>query len=213
MVEKLQLKAQKLEEIAEQVEKCKRCSLWKSPKAVPGEGNPNAKLMLIGEAPGYYESIEGKPFVGAAGKLLTQLLQSINLERSEVFICNMLRHRPPENRDPLPGEIEACRQFLDEQIKIIEPKVIVTLGRFSMAKFLPEAKISLVHGQTRFADFNGKRVIVVPMYHPAAALRGEGIMKEIKKDFLKLKDFLRTFESLGEIVENGNGDNQQIQLI
>jgi DNA polymerase len=180
------IKQQKLEKIAYAVEKCRKCPLWKDPKAVPGEGNPEAEVMLVGEAPGYHESVQGKPFVGAAGKLLTQLLKFIDLERSEVFICNMLRHRPPGNRDPLPEEIKACEPFLDEQIKIIDPKIIVTLGRFSMAKFLPGEYISQIHGQKRNIDFGGRKYIVIPVYHPAAALRNAKIMEELKEDFQKI---------------------------
>jgi len=189
-------KIKKLAEIAKQVEGCKKCPLWKNPKAVPGEGNPEAEVMLMGEAPGYYESIQGRPFVGAAGQLLTQLLKSIGFDRSEVFICNMLRHRPPNNRDPLPEEIKACEPYLDEQIKIINPKIIVTLGRFSMAKFLPDQYISRIHGQPRNINFaglpagrQGKKRIIIPMYHPAAALRSSIIMEEIKKDFQKIENF------------------------
>lgn len=184
-------KAEKLREIAGRVAKCTRCSLYKrANKPVPGEGSPDAEIVLVGEAPGYHESVQGRPFVGAAGQLLTKLLESIGLKRSDVFICNMLRHRPPGNRDPLPKEIEACRPFLDEQIQVIEPKIIVTLGRFSMNKFLPGEKISRIHGQARYVDFLGKRYIVIPMYHPAAALRSGKIMEEIKKDFQKIKQFL-----------------------
>lgn len=146
--------------------------------------------MLIGEAPGYHESIQGRPFVGMAGKLLTQLLKFINLKRSEVFICNLLRHRPPENRGPLTEEIEACRPFLDEQIKIIDPKIIVTLGRFSMNKFLPGEYISKIHGQTRFVNVIGKKRVVMPMFHPAAALRSGEVLKKIKEDFQKIPKIL-----------------------
>lgn len=193
----LKEKQRRLKEIANQVERCRKCSLWKNPKAVPGEGDPEAEIMLIGEAPGYHESVQGKPFVGAAGQLLTQLLKSIGLERTQVFICNILKHRPPENRDPLPQEVEACTPFLDEQIEIVDPKIIVTLGRFSLNKFLPHEYISKIHGQARFIDFGGlpagrqgKKRIIIPMYHPAAALRSSIIMEEIKKDFQKISQFL-----------------------
>lgn len=179
-------KKKKLEEISREVEKCKKCPLWKNPKAVPGEGNPEAEMILVGEAPGYHESVQGRPFVGAAGQLLTELLGSIGLKRSDVFICNMLRHRPPGNRDPMPEEIESCRPFLDKQIEIIDPKVIVTLGRFSMNKFLPGEFISRNHGQARFVNYAGSRRIVIPMYHPAAALRNGKIMEELKVDFQKI---------------------------
>ena len=134
-------KEEKLKEISRQVTQCQKCSLYQGTnKAVPGDGNSEAKVMFIGEGPGYWEDQTGLPFVGAAGKLLDKLLQSIELERKEVFIGNVIKHRPSENRDPLPDEIEACRPFLDEQIRTIKPKIIVTLGRYSMNKFLPGEK-------------------------------------------------------------------------
>lgn len=182
-------KQKKLEEIAKKVATCQKCPLYKNAtKAVPGEGNPEAEVMFIGEGPGYYEDQQGRPFVGQAGKLLDELLYLIKLPRQEVFIGNVVKHRPPGNRDPLPEEIKACEPYLDEQIKIIEPKIIVTLGRFSMNKFLPGEYISQIHGQKRNIDFGGRKYIVIPMYHPAAALRNAKIMKEIKEDFQKLKD-------------------------
>lgn len=184
-------KKRALEEIAEQVKKCQRCSFCKNAaNSVPGEGNPEAKIMFIGESPGYHEDQQGIPFCGQAGKLLDELLQSIEVKREGVFICNMLRHRPPENRDPLPEEIEACKIWLDRQIEIIRPKIIVTLGRFSMAKFIPEGKISFLNGQARFVDFAGRKYIVIPMFHPAAALRSLEIMSKLKEDFLKIPKLL-----------------------
>ena len=184
-------KKQKLEEIAAEVAKCTRCGLYKKAnKAVPGEGDPGAEIMFIGEGPGYWEDQRGIPFCGQSGKLLDKLFQSIGLSREEVWIGNVVKHRALDNRDPMAEEIEACRPFLDEQIKIINPKIIVTLGRFSMNKFLPGEYISQVHGQGRFVDFNGKRFIVIPMYHPAAGLRNGRIMTELKKDFQKIPKFL-----------------------
>jgi len=212
----LEEKQRKLKEIAKRVEGCKKCSLWKNPKAVPGEGSPEAEIILTGEAPGYYESIQGRPFVGAAGQLLTQLLKSIGLERTQVFICNMLRHRPPENRDPLPQEIEACAPFLDKQIEIIDPKIIVTLGRFSLSKFLPSEYISKIHGQARFVDFAGKKRIIIPMYHPAAALRSSIMMEEIKKDFQKIEQFLERSQELLEtqtVKNEDKNESDQMSLI
>lgn len=183
---------EKLEEIAKRVKRCTRCPLYRrATNPVPGEGSPKAEIMFIGEGPGYYEDQQGRPFVGQAGKLLGQLLSSIKLSRKEVFIGNMVKHRPPGNRDPLPEEIEACQPFLDEQIKVINPKIIVTLGRFSMAKFLPDEKISQIHGQARLVNWEGKRLIVLPMYHPAAALRSGEIMRQIREDFLKISQLLR----------------------
>lgn len=180
-------KKKKLEEIAKRVASCKKCPLYKNAiNPVPGEGNPEAEIMFIGEGPGFYEDQQGRPFVGQAGKLLDSLLQLIKLPRKEVFIANVIKHRPPNNRDPLPEEIEACKEFLNAQIKIIDPKIIVTLGRFSMAKFLPGEFISKIHGQARFVDFAGKRRVVISMYHPAAALRSVTVMREIKEDFQKI---------------------------
>ncbi len=185
-------KEQQLEEIAQKIRHCQSCPLYqKATQAVPGEGNSQSEIMFIGEGPGFWEDKEGRPFVGQAGKLLDELLQLIKLPRKDVFIGNVVKHRPPENRDPLPQEIEACAPFLDEQIKIIDPKIIVTLGRFSMGKFLPNEFISRIHGQARFVDFAGKKRIIIPMYHPAAALRSSIIMEEIKKDFQKIEQFLK----------------------
>ena len=205
-------KAERLEEIAERVAKCTRCGLYKKAnKSVSGDGNPDAEVMFIGEAPGYWEDQKGIPFCGAAGKLLDKLLQLIEVERKDVFIGNVLKHRPSGNRDPLPEEIEACQPFLDEQIQIIEPKIIVTLGRFSMNKFLPNEKISQIHGQARYVDFLGKRYIVIPMYHPAAALRRGRIMEEIKEDFKKIRLFLEGNPE-AEIKEEKKED-EQMKLI
>ena len=157
---------------------------------VPPEGNPEAQVMFIGEAAGYHESVQRRPFVGAAGKLLTQTLTEIGLPRSEVWISNMVKTRPPENRDPLPEELAAYGVYLDREIEIIEPKIIVTLGRFSMGKFLPGAKISQVHGQARWLDWRGKKILVVPMYHPAAALRAGEVMRQFRADFENLSDMI-----------------------
>jgi len=206
------VKERRLEKVAHEVKRCRKCPLWKNPKAVPGEGSPEAEIMLVGEAPGYHESVQGRPFVGAAGKLLIQLLGSIGFKRVDVFICNMLRHRPPGNRDPLPEEIEACQPFLDEQIKIINPKIVVTLGRFSMAKFLPDEKISQIHGQARFVDWEGKRLIVLPMYHPAAALRRGEIMHQIKEDFKKIPQLLRAESTIEIPEESGKREKTEKQL-
>jgi len=205
-------KAEKLKQIAGRVAKCTRCDLYKrANKPVPGEGNPGAEVMFVGEGPGYHEDQQGLPFVGAAGKLLDKLLQLIEVERKEVFIGNVIKHRTENNRDPLPEEIEACRSFLDEQIQIIKPKIIVTLGRFSMNKFLPGEKISRIHGQARYVDFLGKRYIVVPMYHPAAALRNGRIMEEIKEDFQKIKVFLE--ENPEEEIMEKNREDKQLKLV
>lgn len=174
---------------------------------VLGEGNFDAEVMLLGEGPGYWEDLKGRPFVGAAGRFLDQLLHSIKLPRQDVFISNVVCYRPPENRDPLPEEIVAFQPYIDRLIEIIGPKVIVTLGRFSMGKFLPGAKISAIHGKLQVVDWKDKETIVVPMYHPAAGLRREEIKAQIFEDFKTLSDVLKK-------VEKRNKRNiEQMQLI
>ena len=156
-----------LEQVAAQVRVCTKCDLYKGTKnGVPGEGDPHAEVMLIGEAPGFNEDRLGRPFVGPAGGFLDELLGIAGLKRPDVFIANVVKHRPPDNRDPLPEEIAACADYLTHQIAAIDPKVIVTLGRYSMARFFPGATISKIHGQFKLVDNR----VVVAMYHPAAAL-------------------------------------------
>ena len=192
-------KKQKLEEIAQQVAKCQKCPLYKNTtNPVPGEGNPEAEIMFIGEGPGYNEDQQGRPFVGQAGKLLDMLLASIKIDRKDVFIANVVKHRPPENREPMPQEIEVCREFLDRQIEVIQPKIIVTLGRFSMEKFIPGARISQLHGMARFVEFGARRIVVIPMFHPAAALRGTEVMNKLKADFIKIPNLLKGEEKVAE---------------
>ena len=161
-------------------------------RLVFGSGNTEAKILAIGEGPGRKESEQGLPFVGQAGKLLDKLFPLAGLERKKVFITNIVHHRPPENRDPLPNEIESYGRYLDQIIKIIKPKVIITLGRFSMAKFLPDVFISNVHGKKYEVDWNNEKMIVVPMYHPAASLRNGSILEAEKRDFVNLKDMLQS---------------------
>jgi DNA polymerase len=169
------------------VHSCRACPLGaQRTRAVPGEGPVDAEILLIGEAPGYYEDQQGRPFVGAAGQFLEQLLASIGLKRTDVFIANVIKCRPPGNRDPLPEEIGACSHWLDEQQAILSPKVIVTLGRYSLARFLPGTPIGKVHGQgRRIGD-----VWVVPMYHPAAALHQGSLRATIENDFRRIPTYL-----------------------
>jgi uracil-DNA glycosylase family 4 len=174
---------EELAQIAKEVSGCTSCSLHSSrKKAVPGEGPADSSLLFIGEGPGFHENEQGRPFVGAAGKFLEELLASIQLSREQVFICNVVKCRPPGNRDPQPDEIKACCAYLDRQIAAIQPKVIVTLGRFSMARYFGASKISSVHGQARHID--GR--LVVAMFHPAAALHQPGLRQSIEDDFHKL---------------------------
>lgn len=188
-----QQKTQELDHIAEEIRAFKDLEIARvATRAVPGEGSPDAEIMFIGEAPGFNEDQQGRPFVGQAGRLLEKTLSEVmNLKRQDVYITNIVKYRPPDNRDPFEKEIEACRAWLDHQIQIIEPKVIATLGRFSMAKFIPGVTISRAHGQPRFVDFLDHRYIVFPMYHPAAALRAGTIMNQFTEDFRKLHSLLR----------------------
>lgn len=156
-----------------------------------GEGNPDTKMFFLGEGPGYWEDMKGRPFVGNAGALLNQLLQLIKVGREDVWISNVVAYRPPNNRDPEPSEIAAFQPYIDEMINIINPKVIVTLGRFSMGKFLPGNFISSVHGKVFKVNWNGRQITVVPMYHPAAALRRNDVREQLKNDFLKLPEIVR----------------------
>lgn len=155
-----------------------------------GVGNTEAKILLIGEGPGFHEDKSGEPFVGQAGKLLDKLLIIAGLERKKVFITNVVHHRPPENRDPSEEEIAAYGKYLDEIIKIIDPEIVITLGRFSMGKFLPGVFISSVHGKVYDISWKGKKLTVIPMYHPAASLRNGNVLNMEKADFFNLKDYL-----------------------
>ena len=173
--------------IAKQVAGCTDCGLCRGRnRTVPGEGNPDARIMFIGEGPGFYEDQQGRPFVGAAGKLLDELLAGIGLDRKTVFIGNVVKCRPPNNRDPQADEIEACAKYLDAQIAAIAPKVIVTLGRFSMQRYFPGESVSRIHGTPRRKG----DLIVVPMYHPAAALHQGSLRRVIEADFGRLPGFL-----------------------
>jgi len=150
--------------------------------------------MFIGEAPGYHENRLGRPFVGAAGKFLEELLASINMQRNDVYICNVIKCRPPNNREPLPNEIEACRPYLDRQIELIKPRLIVTLGRYSMARFFPKASISKIHGvPNKYGE-----LIVMPLFHPAAALHQPKYRDDIERDIRKIPQILSQLNGFTE---------------
>lgn len=176
-----------LTQVAREVAVCQKCALYHSRKlAVPGEGPADAEIMLIGEGPGFYENEQGRPFVGAAGKFLDELLAQAGLKRQQVWITNVVKCRPPGNRDPLPEEVGTCNQYLERQINAINPSIIITLGRYSMGKFMPGAKISTVHGQMRKV---GERYVVA-MFHPAAALHQASLKPAVMADFAKLPELL-----------------------
>lgn len=192
--------------LAAQVKVCSKCPLAGSrTHAVPGEGPASAALMFVGEAPGYHEDRLGRPFVGASGKLLEELLAGIGLHRRQVFITNVVKCRPPENRDPQPLEIEACAPYLDRQIELIRPKIIVTLGRHSMNRFFPGQSITRIHGQVRREG----EVVYVPMFHPAAALRNPQWMEAMRQDFTRLGALLA--ELAPEQLAASGDDSQDVQ--
>lgn len=161
---------------------------------VMGDGNIDAEIVFIGEAPGKKEDELGLPFVGAAGKFLDKMLASANLQRSDVYITNIVKYRPPDNRDPLPAEKKAFLPYLMRQLDVIQPKIVVTLGRHSMEYFLPEQKISLVHGQPKTVMLEGTTVVVVPLYHPAAALYNGSLRATLIEDFMQLSTIINTLE-------------------
>lgn len=183
-----------LQEVAVQVAVCKNCELsFSRKKAVPGEGPAHAEIMLIGEGPGFYENEQGRPFIGAAGKFLDELLEKAGVSRKEVFITNVVKCRPPGNRDPLPEELLACNGYLDRQIEAINPLIIVTLGRYSMGKFLPNVRISEVHGKPAWV--NGR--LIIPMFHPAAALHQPSLKISVERDFARLPEWIQQAKQNG----------------
>ncbi len=192
-----------LSDLSKEIATCKCCDLYKNAtRAVPGEGSENSQIMFIGEGPGLNEDQQGRPFVGASGKFLDHLMASIGLNRGQVYIANVVKHRPPDNREPLPFEIAACKIWLDRQIELIKPRMIVTLGRHSMARFFPNKLISKIHGTAEIRD----GVIYFAMYHPAAALHQGNLRAEIEKDMLKIPGLL------AELDKETSAVNHPIQM-
>ncbi len=176
-----------MEALYTEIHNCKRCALYQGrTNAVPGAGPVDADVMFIGEAPGFHEDQQGIPFVGAAGRFLDQLLEMVNINRDRVYIANVIKCRPPGNRDPRIEEVEACRPYLDRQIELIQPEVVVTLGRYSMARAFPDEKISRVHGEPRIVE----EQVYFPMYHPAAALHQPSLRSAVEEDFKRLRQLL-----------------------
>jgi DNA polymerase len=201
-----------LEQIAMEVNGCKKCDLHFSRKhGVPGEGPSNAEVMFIGEGPGFHENEKGRPFVGAAGRFFEELLDQIGMKREEVFIANVVKCRPPGNRDPHIKELTACEPYLERQIVAINPKVIVTLGRFSMAKFIPNGKIGQSHGKA----IQIKSRLVIPMYHPAAALHQPSLRPVLEKDFALLPNLISSSDHVPEFAEEAfeeKSDPKQLSM-
>lgn len=184
-----------LTELYQQIELCYKCDIARArTKVVPGEGAENAEIMFIGEAPGFHEDQQGRPFVGPAGQFLDRLLGLINLKREQVYIANVIKCRPSGNRDPLPTEITNCENWLNQQVEIIKPKMIVTLGRYSMAKFFPGKTISKIHG-TATKENN---IVYFAMYHPAAALHQQSLKQTIEADMMKIPGLLTETETVPE---------------
>jgi len=184
-----------LTELYEEIAACQLCEIAKHrTKAVPGEGAEDADILFIGEAPGWHEDQQGRPFVGPAGQYLDELLASINLKRDQVYIANVIKCRPPNNRDPLPVEIHNCRKWLNRQIELIQPKMIVTLGRYSMAMFFPDKSIGKIHGTAQKRE----NIIYYAMYHPAAALHQHSLRHAIEEDMHRIPSLLAQVESISQ---------------
>jgi len=184
-----------LADLCKEIKGCQLCILSQGRShAVPGEGPEDADIMFIGEGPGFHEDRQGRPFVGAAGNYLNELLEKINLRREDVYITNVVKCRPPGNRDPQPEEVEACRPYLDKQIELIRPRLIVTLGRFSMQRYFPGASISRIHGQPKRVG----NVIYYPMFHPAAALHQPRWRSLVEEDILKIPELLAKLDEIEE---------------
>ncbi len=181
-----------LTEIGELISGCERCELCKTKTMdVVGVGSARSKILFIGEAPGKKEDLVGEPFVGAAGKFLNELLGTISLERKDIYIANVLKHRPPDNRDPLPSEAEACWPFLRQQIEIINPKLIIFLGRHAMNRFFPKERIADAHGKVFQEEFFGRNQHFLALYHPAAALYNGSLKSTLKEDFAKIPTIIK----------------------
>ncbi len=200
-----------LDTLAQQIRTCEKCPLSGArTKAVPGAGRADADIMFIGEAPGYYEDQQGLPFVGASGQYLGELLGMIGLTRNDVFITNVVKCRPPGNRDPLKDEMDICvPTYLEKQIEAIQPKIIATLGRFSMALFFPKnVRISKIHGQPQRAD--GR--IYYPLFHPAAVLRNPNLRPVMESDFKRMRDLLAEIEETGGKMDDEPPELRQLSL-
>jgi DNA polymerase len=196
-------RAECLSDLNELIASCKRCPLYETKtKDVPGSGNSEAKVMFIGEAPGKEEDLRGEPFVGAAGKLLDEMLKANDMSRGDVFIANVLKHRPPNNRDPEPKEIDACWPFLARQIEIINPTLIIFLGRHALNRFFPAAKISEVHGQAFRKNWQGTEQVFLALYHPAAALYNGSMKNILLEDFAKIPLLIKKIESEKKPIQN-----------
>lgn len=187
----------RLDSLADEIVKNNICSELRAQatQLVMGSGNPEADIVFIGEAPGKNEDLQGKPFVGAAGKFLDTMLAEAGMDRNDVYITNIVKYRPPNNRDPLPEEKAEFWPYLVKQLAIINPKVVITLGRHSMEYFLPGYKIGEIHGQPKRVDFGGHKLVIMPLFHPAAALYNGGLRQTLIDDFLKVPEVIRQIKA------------------
>jgi uracil-DNA glycosylase family 4 len=207
-------RTQQLASFERLVSSCTRCPLAQGrTQVVFGSGNPDADLMFVGEAPGFHEDQQGYPFVGQAGKLLEKLLEGIGLQRSHVYICNVLKCRPPGNRDPQPDEIEACEPHLFRQIELIRPQVVATLGNFA-TKLLSGKPLGItrVHGQEQWTTLGGNRVLLYPLYHPAAALYTPAMLRILEEDFSRLPVLMGGFEAPEPVLQLAPSPEPTVQL-
>ena len=200
-----------LQSVSDDVLACTLCRLAETrTQAVPGEGSSTAAVMFIGEGPGFNEDQQGRPFVGRAGKLLDDLLGSVPMRREDVFITNIVKCRPPDNRDPLPDEVNACSGYLKAQIELLNPRVIATLGRHSLLRFVPDARISRDHGT--IMRWQGR--VIYPLYHPAAALRSTQVMQATVEDFKRLPEAVRAaLSSVGPAAPDDDGPLSENQPV
>lgn len=205
---------EKIEKLAEKIKNCQKCPLYKSAtQSVPGGPNPDTDIVFIGEAPGHWEDQKGIPFCGRSGQLLNKLLARINLDRKDVFIGNILKHRPPNNRDPKPEEIAACTPWLKQQLLTIEPKIVITLGRFALNYFIPNVYISKTHGQPKRIVWQDLDLLLYPLYHPAAGLRNGTFKQALIDDFLRIPAIINgDSETKSETKEELKKDPEQTEL-
>lgn len=193
--------AEEMHALEQRIKACQACPLAQGPThAVPGEGDYAATVMFVGEGPGFEEDRQGRPFVGASGQFLTESLQQLGIHRSDVYITNLVKCRPPNNRDPLPNELEACSGYLDRQVELVNPRIIVTLGRFSMRRWFGDASITRIHGQIRNI---GHGRVALAMFHPAAALRNPQWREDFTRDIAKLPPLIQRAQAANAAAARG----------
>lgn len=196
-----------MEQVKKALLPCAKCRLQRTRRnVVPGEGNSGAEIVFVGQCPGEQEDLQGRPFVGRAGQILNELLEGIKIRRDDVYITNIVKDRPPDNRDPMVDEVRACSPYLEREIRVINPKLIVTLGKFATEFFVPEGKISQIHGE----PYRVRGLVILPLYHPAAALRSTGVLEELRRDFRKIPRVLAGKAEIKEVTRVKVPKNQMV---